>query len=195
MALPGHGKCPAGTEKSTRTGSYGDIFIMKMDKMVNNIIKGIHATVRAFTWIGACAAAVMVIVIVINVIGRFLFKQPLQGTIELVELMTVVVVFSVLAYTELRRGHVHVELVVSRFPRRAKAIVASIMCFAGAAFFIAMSWKAGELMWSNLFPLIRATDTLAIPFAPFVFVIAIGSLLLGLEMLINAFHPLSPEEE
>lgn len=193
MALPGPGKGHAGTEKSPRTGSYGRIFIMKMDKMLTTIIKGIHATVRAFTWIGACAAAAMVIVIIINVIGRFLFRQPLHGTIELVELMTVVVVFSVLAYTELRRGHVHVDLVVSRFHRRAKAIVASIMCFAGTAFFIAMAWKAGELMWANLFPSIRETDTLSIPFAPFVFVMAIGSLLLGLEMLINGFHPMPPE--
>lgn len=163
--------------------------------MIDHIVKGIHAAVRVFTWVGACAGAFMIIVIVINVIGRFFFRQPLRGTIELVELMTVVMVYSVLPYAELRRRSIHVDLVVSLFPRRAKAVLASIMCFAGTVFFIIMSFEAGELAWSNLFPSVLSTDTLSIPFAPFVLVIAIGSLLLGLEMLIHAFHPLSPEKE
>lgn len=87
------------------------------------------------------------------------------------------------------------DLVVSLFPKRAKAVLASIMCFSGTVFFIVMSFEAGELAWSNLFPSVLLTDTLSIPFAPFVVVIAIGSLLLGLEMLINAFHPLPSGKE
>lgn len=147
-----------------------------------------------FTWIAAAAAAVTVILIVVNVIGRFLFKHPLHGTIEIVELMTVVLVYSVLPYTELHKRHVHVELVVSKFRRNVRVVLAVIMCLIGTAFFLIMSWQAFDLAWANLFPIVQLTDTLSIPFAPFVCVIGIGSLLLGLEMLINALHPLSPDE-
>lgn len=163
--------------------------------MINTIEKAIHGAVIVFTWIAACAAALTMIVIVVNVIGRFFFRQPLHGTIEIVEIMTVVVVYSVLPYTELRRRHVHVELVVSKLPGRVRAVLASIMCFAGTAFFLTMGGQACRLTWANLSPSVLATDTLSIPFAPFVFVIAIGSLLLGLEMLINAFHPQSTGKE
>ena len=163
--------------------------------MINTIIKAIHSAVIVFTWIAACAATLTMIMIVVNVIGRFFFRQPLHGTIEIVEIMTVVVVYSVLPYTELRRRHVHVELVVSKLPVRVKAVLASLMCFAGTAFFLTMGWQACRLTWANLSPSVLATDTLSIPFAPFVFVIAIGSFLLGLEMLINAFQPLSADKE
>jgi len=148
-----------------------------------------------FTWIAAAAAALTVILIVINVLGRFLFKQPLHGTIEIVELMTVVLVYSVLPYTEFHKRHVHVELVVTRFHRTARVILAVIMCLIGTAFFTTMSWQAFSLAWANLFPIVRLTDTLSIPFAPFVCVMGIGSLLFGLEMLINALHPLPHDKD
>jgi TRAP-type C4-dicarboxylate transport system permease small subunit len=163
--------------------------------MLDKVIKGIHAAVRIFSWVGACAGAFMVIVIVLNVTGRFFFRLPLRGTIELVELMTVVMVYSVLPYAEYRKRSIHVDLVISVLPRRLKAVLASIMCFIGTIFFIVMSFEAGDLACSNLFPSVISTDTLSIPFAPFVLVIAVGSLLLGLEMLINAFHPLPQEKE
>ena len=162
--------------------------------MVVKVINGIHAAVRVFSWVGACAGAFMVLVIAINVAGRFFFRMPLRGTIELVELMTVVMVYSVLPYAEYRRRSIHVDLVISLLPRRLKGVLASIMCFIGTIFFIVMSFEAGELACSNLFPAVISTDTLSIPFAPFVLVIAIGSFLLGLEMLINAFHPLPQEK-
>lgn len=165
--------------------------------MLNHIIKGIHTAVRVFVWIGACASVITVLMIFINVVGRFLFRQPLTGTIEIVEIMTVVLVYSVLPYTELHKRHVQVELVVSLFPARARALVASILCLAGTLFFFTMGWQACKLTWANLSPTVLVTDTLSIPFAPFVLVIAVGSLLLGLEMLINAFnsYPMKKDKE
>ncbi len=163
--------------------------------MIDHIVRGIHIAVRVFAWIGACAGAFMVIVIVCNVLGRFLFKYPIQGTIELVELMSVVLIYSVLPYAEFRRRSIYVDVVVNQLPGHARAGLASLMLVIGTVFFITMGWKAGELTWSNLFPYLISTDTLSIPFAPFLLVIAIGTLLLGLEMLINAFHPLSHEEK
>ena len=162
--------------------------------MLKHVTGGIHAAVKVLAWIGALAGAFMVIVIMINVFGRFLFRQPLRGTIELVELMTVVLIYSVLPYAEFRQRIIRVDLVVALFPRRAEAVLSGAMCLVGTVFFLTMSWEALELMWSNLFPSLVSTDTLSIPFAPFAFVIAIGSLLLGLEMLINAFQALSAKK-
>lgn len=167
---------------------------MKSHKLVSTIVKGIHAVTRGFTWVATVAMFAIIMVIVINVGGRFFFRQPLQGTIELVEILMVLTAYSVLAYTELRRGHIHIELVISRFSRRAQAIVTSIICFLGAIFFLVMSWQSGELMWSNLFPVINVTDNFSIPAALYIAVMAFGFLMLGLETLINAFHPLPAGE-
>ncbi|OGO19960.1 MAG: hypothetical protein A2144_12690 [Chloroflexi bacterium RBG_16_50_9] len=163
---------------------------MKLNKLVSTAIKVIHAVVRGFTFVTTGAMFVMVVVMVINVLGRFIFRHPLQGTIELVEVLMVMVAYSVLAYTELKRGHIHVELLVIRFPRKVQTVLASIMCFVGAAFFITNCWQATELARSNLVPLLIVTDIFSIPFTVFILVMAFGYMLLGLEMLINGFHPL-----
>lgn len=167
---------------------------MKLGKLFETTVKCIHALIRVLTWVATGALGIMVLFVVSNILARFLLKKPLPGSIEFIELAAVVVVFFALAYTEVRRGHVHIELVVSQLPRRAQAILASIMCFLAAAFFVAMGWRGGVLAWSHLFPSIRETYVLSIPFAPFMFVIAFGSVVLALEMLVHVFHPLPTEE-
>ena len=168
---------------------------MKLGKLFETTVKGIHTLIRVLTWVATGALGIMVLFVVSNILSRFLLRKPLPGSIEFIELVAVVVVFFALAYTEFRRGHVHVELVVSRLPRRAQAILASIMYFLAAAFFVAMGWRGGVLAWSYMFPKMRETYVLSIPFSPFMFVIAFGSMVLAIETLVHVFHPLPTEEE
>jgi len=167
---------------------------MKHGKLLETIADGVHAFVRVLTWIASGALGIMILFVVSNILSRFLFKKPLPGTIEIIELTAVVIVFFSVAYTESKRAHIYVEILVSRLSRRRQAILASTMCFIATAFFAAMGWRGGVLALSYLFPNIRETYVLSIPIAPFMFVIAFGSLVLALETLIHVFHPL-PEEE
>jgi len=168
---------------------------MKLGKLFETTVKGIHVLSRVLTWVATGALSIMILFVVSNILARFLLRKPLPGSIEVIELLAVVVVFFALAYTEVRRGHVHVELVVSRLPRRTQAILASIMYFLAAAFFATMGWRGGVLAWSYLFPRIRETYVLSIPHAPFLFAIAFGSVVLALEALVHVFQPLLTEAE
>ena len=150
--------------------------------------------VRVLTWIASSALGIMILFVVGNVLSRFLFKKPLPGTIEVIELVAVVIVFFSMAYTEVRRGHIYVELVVSKLRRRTQAILASMMYLLATVFFAAMGWRGGVLAWSYLSPNIRETYVLSIPIAPFLFVIAFGSLVLALETMIHVFYPLPDEQ-
>jgi TRAP-type C4-dicarboxylate transport system permease small subunit len=163
---------------------------MKNGEMFQTIANKIHALVRVLTWIASGALAIMILFVVGNVLSRFLFKKPLPGTIEIIELVAVVIVFFSVAYTESRRAHIYVELVVSKLRRRTQAILASMMYLLAAVFFAAMAWRGGVLAWSYLFPTVRETYVLSIPIAPFLFVIALGSFVLALETLIHVFQPL-----
>jgi TRAP-type C4-dicarboxylate transport system permease small subunit len=167
---------------------------MKLGKRFETTARGLHALIRVLTWVASGALGMMILFVVINVLTRFLFKKPLPGSIEIIELVAVVIVFFSMAYTEARRGHIYVELVVSQLPKRTQAILASIMYLLAAAFFAAMGWRGGVLAFSYLFPVFRDTYVLSIPFAPFMFVIAFGSLVLALETLVHVFHPLPDEE-
>lgn len=167
---------------------------MKLDHVLKRVSRGLDAIIDGLAWIGAGAIAAMVLVVVTNVVGRYLFRKPLLGAVEMVALLTVVVVFCVLAFTESKRAHIVVDIILSRLPGRAKAMMVSVMCFLGGVFFIIMGWQGWDLMWSNLFPIVRSTGVLSIPFAPFMFVMAFGCLVFGLELLVHAFSPPASQE-
>ena len=158
---------------------------------LNKLFEAYSRFIVALTWPALVVASIMVLLIVYNITGRYIFKAPLFGTLEMIEMGIVVVVFFVVAYTEVRRAHVRVELVISKLPSRVQIILESIMKFISAVFFALISWQAGVLMWSRLFPKIRATDLVGIPIGPFMGVIAFGSMLLSIQLLIHCYQGLS----
>ena len=168
---------------------------MKLAKLSYKTANVIHAISRGLVWIAAGASIIMMLTIVSNVVGRFVFRMPLPGTNEIVEMLTAALIFFTLAYTEHKRRHIHVELIVSKLPRRAQAILASIMYFFGAIFFIVMSWQGGILVFKSMTPLVQASHILSIPEAPFLLAVAFGSLLFGIELLMHVFQPLPPETD
>jgi TRAP-type C4-dicarboxylate transport system permease small subunit len=82
---------------------------------------------------------------------------------------------------------------VSRLHGRTKAILAGIMSLLGSVFFITVGWQGWDLMLSNLSPFVRTTGVLSIPFAPFMFIMAFGCVLFGVELFIHVFS--SPGSE
>ncbi len=162
------------------------------------VFKSIRARIYniaiGLTWIAITGLSILILFVVINVLSRFLFKKPLPGTIEVIELITVVIAFFSVAYTEVRRSHIYVELVVSKFPKRIRALCGSIMYLICTAFFAILGFEALRFSHSYLSPTVRDTYVLHIPIAPFIFVIAVGSFVLALVSFLHIFNPL-PEEK
>ena len=168
---------------------------MQPPEMLDKVEKGIHALVKALSWVAVIALSGMILFVVGNILTRFFLRKPIPGTIELVELIAVVVVFLAIGYTELRRGHISIEMLTVRLSPRTRSVLASTMYFLSAVFAFVMGWRGAVLAWSYIFPTFRESYVLSIPFSPFIFVIAFGSLLLGLEHLIHVFRPLPADEE
>jgi TRAP-type C4-dicarboxylate transport system permease small subunit len=158
--------------------------IGRMQRVLDKITTGV-------SWVGAGALVLMVLIVVANVVGRYLFRKPVLGAVEMVGLLTVITVFCVLAFTEAKGAHIVVDILVSRLHGRTKAILASIMALLGAVFFIIMGWQGWNLMLSNLSPFVRVTGVLSIPFAPFMLIMAFGFVLFGLELFVHVFNPAS----
>jgi len=155
----------------------------------------LHAIIMGATWIGAIALIILVLVTFANVIARYVLRTPLMGAVEISQLFLVVTVFFGVAYTEVRKQHVTFDEVVTFFPRLLKAITIGAMYFLVGAYALVMSWQETLLAISYLVPAVRVTDVLKIPIAPAMFVIAIGSLLWGIELMLNALSPLAAAEQ
>jgi TRAP-type C4-dicarboxylate transport system permease small subunit len=164
---------------------------MRFENVVKRVQKILDAITAGVSWVGAGALILMVLVVVANVVGRYLFRNPVLGAVEMIGLLTVIVVFCVLAFTEARGAHIIVDILVSHLHSRIQAILAGIMSLMGAVFFLIMGWQGWELMLSNLSPFVRTTGVLSIPFAPFMLITALGCVLFGLELVVHIFSPVS----
>jgi TRAP-type mannitol/chloroaromatic compound transport system permease small subunit len=76
--------------------------------------------------IGSCLIAVIMLLTVLDVIGRRLFRKPVTGVYELSEVMLALVVFFTLGYTETLRRNVTIDILVERFPLKIRNIIDSI---------------------------------------------------------------------
>jgi TRAP-type C4-dicarboxylate transport system permease small subunit len=71
---------------------------------------------------GVCVL-VMVSTIVIDITGRTFFFKPLEGTLELNEMLMVLIVFLGLAWTQSQRGNVKIEVFTSRLSFKSARVV------------------------------------------------------------------------
>lgn len=135
-------------------------------------------------FIGQVILLLLVLLIIVDVIMRRVFNNPFSGTLEVSEIMLVVVVFTSVAYCGIRKGHVSIDALTSRFRRRTQAKIDSITGIFGVLVFVTMG--CGSIVLGlNHFKTHRITGMLPIPIYPFSFIVGIGSLLLALVLLVQ----------
>lgn len=107
-----------------------------------------------------------------DVVGTQFFGWPVTGALELTESTMVLIVFGALAYAQIRRGHIRVELLYTHMPPRGRAAMdffthAVAVLFYGLLLWLAIdeaifSWSIGEATVGLIrFPLIPARIILA----------------------------------
>ncbi len=117
-------------------------------------------------------------------VGRLPFFQPIPGTFELTEFMLVIIVFTALGYAQVRRDHITIDVVVSRFSSRTQSVIDSITYLFSLALFSIVTWQSAAFAY-RLFLERDVSGILLIPAYPFVIVVALGSLLFCLVLLVN----------
>ncbi len=151
-------------------------------KTANLIEKGLGPTTRVIGAVGAGIIGLMMLVTVIDVGGRRLFNTPLLGSMDLTILMMVIVVFFSIAHTELKKGHITIDLIVPRLRIKAQSIINSIMYLFFLIIFAWMTWRiflSALDLWRNH----TVSATLEIPVFPFMFIATLGCALLSLLVL------------
>ena len=89
---------------------------------MNNISKALDKFSGLLKIIGATALTAMMLLTVVDVIGRF-FKHPIFGSVELVGFLATIVVAAALPYTYKVEGHVGVEILVRLLSKKAQIII------------------------------------------------------------------------
>ncbi len=112
--------------------------------------------------IGAVAITAMMVLTVVDVIGRF-FKYPIFGSVELIGFLATIIVAAALPYTYKVDGHVGVEILVRLLSKKTQLIIDLFTRTISLILFSLVTWqmflyakdihKTGEVSMNLEFPI------------------------------------------
>ena len=122
-------------------------------------------------WVAGVGLVAMLSLTVADIIGNKFFNWPIPGGIEIVGFLGVVVTAFAIAYTQILRGHIQVEFVVMRLPKRLQAVIAAFVSLLGLVLFALLAWRSYD--FGRVLQITgEVSMTQRIPFYPFVHAIA-----------------------
>ena len=144
--------------------------------------------------IGSVAVLSLMSIATGNVVLRFFFNAPYRGAYEVVGFLGAIVIAFALGYTQKRKGHIVVDILTERFPKRINRILDAINYFITMIFFAIVSWQI--FVWGiKIAKSGEVSETIKIIFHPFVYCVAIGFLVFSLTLLNDFLKSLQTKEE
>ncbi len=136
-----------------------------------------------FLWIGGIALVLMTGISCVNMVLRML-GEPIAGIYDLVCYLGALVAALPLAYTQLHKGHIAVDIVSGLFPVRVRRTAVGISYCLGMVFFGVAAWKLASLA-NILRQSGEVSETLKMPFWPFTYAVAVSCGLMVLCLLVD----------
>ena len=125
----------------------------------------------------------MLVVMLIDVFGRYILSSPLPAAIEIVSLLLATVVFLALGSAEEKKANIRMELIVERLPVRPQSLIGVFGSLLGLFFFGLLVWGlTGDLVSSWHLKETMGVIVL-IPIWPVKVVIVLGSVVLCVNLL------------
>lgn len=150
--------------------------------------KAINGFTTGMKWFAMLVVISMAVLVTLTVILRNVFKAPIVGDYELVELLMVILIAMGLAYAEQINAHVSIGLLVDRFSHRVQDIfdfLAYILILAVCIFVGTVQLTAGIDLMTGFS---RSTEILRIPQYPFKLLLGIGFYAWGLQILLKIIY-------
>ena len=147
--------------------------------------EGFQRIIRRITYVvcavGMFLAVPLMLITTGDVIGRGFFNKPIPGTFELSEYMLSIIILLGAAYTQQVKGHVGVDFLTKRFSPRIRSIIGMITTLLCMVIITIMVWQGFvEGIHEK-----TVSDMLRVPQWPFRLLVAVGGLLLWLELLVD----------
>jgi TRAP-type C4-dicarboxylate transport system permease small subunit len=144
-----------------------------LEKFIKSFYRIIKPINRVASSVGMILLAAMMFLTAADVIMRYSLNKPIQGTYELTQFMLAITVAVGLSYCAVEKGHVTIDLVTTRMPRRMRAIFDCVTGLLGLIVAGLMAWQTcihiTMLQKSGL-----VSTVLLIPMYPFVAIVAFG---------------------
>ncbi len=163
-----------------------------MRKLLTKAERGLNSISIGMAVIAAFVLAAMMLLTVADVIGRYFFNHPIKGTWELVGLLLVCAGTWGLGYCQMEKAHISITILLERFSKQVKLLISMIATLLGLVGFSLISWQMFLLAKKYFFlPRGNVTDTLGLPYSPFMLSLSIGAGMMALMLLANLIRSLT----
>ena len=126
-----------------------------------------------------------------NITGRYIFNRPIDGTLEIGQLVLASVIFFSLAYTQKEDAHIRVTAVLKMLPQRWQNRFESAILVIGFLVMILMAWRAFPFAMESL-RMREVHMSVDVPIWPTKFIFFLGWSILGLEFLLEFLKRILP---
>jgi len=179
-------------EERTERASAGEITVSGRSSLLGYADRGFGAIERWLGYLGMTFLIGLMVMVVFEVVARYVFGNPIVGYIDIMEMMMAVLVFLTLAYCQREGGHIRLELFMTRVLKGGRRyhrieffhLLLSLACFAVIAF----SSLKGAL---HAYTVGDVSNVLYWPLWPSRMLVAIGAIFLCVRFILQMFHSLS----
>ena len=152
-----------------------------------------HFLNQVLVWIAGCFLAAMILLTCANIFLRIIW-MPVIGTFELMGYFGAVVTAFALGYTQIKRGHIAVDIVVLGFSEKIQKILKAVNQLICLLFFAIVAWQIAKYS-TTLMKTGEITETLRIIYYPFTYGVAFGCVIISLVFLVDFLKSFVPEQE
>ena len=144
-----------------------------------------------FVFVAGVFLIAMIVLTCANIILR-LFWMPIRGTYELMGFMGAIVASFALGYTQIKKGHIAVNILVRSFSEKTQRILNGVNDSVCMVFFSLAAWKISEKA-SIIRNTGEVTETLRIAYHPFTYAVAVGCAVFAMVFFVHLINVLSPK--
>lgn len=141
--------------------------------------KVVEYTTAAAAKVAQITLTFTMLVIVANVVSRRVWRSPVPGTVELVEMSGAILLAMAIPYTAHLKGHIMVSVLVERFSPRVRAIVDIAVSTLSLVFTFLLARELFAFA-ARMSARGYTTGYLQLPVAPSIYLVGIGFAMLAL---------------
>jgi TRAP-type C4-dicarboxylate transport system permease small subunit len=164
----------------------------KLLKLPLKAESGLYSLSKVAAVIAGFVLAAMMMLTVADVCGRYFFNSPIKGTWEVIGLLLVCAGTWGLGYCQMEKAHIRINIIVEKFSPRVQALMLSFTYLVGIAAFSLLCWRMFMLAMRYLSTMKGyVSDTLDIPYPPFMFALSIGAGIIVLILIVDLVRSLA----
>ena len=155
----------------------------------NTMIRYIN---RLLIFVAGFFLVCMIILTCANILLRLVW-MPIRGTYELMGFLGAILTSFALGYTQIKRGHISVNILIDSFPEKIRTILNVLSHTVCMLFFSLAAWKISEKA-ATIKNTGEVTETLRIIYHPFTYGVAIGCAVFALVFFTDLVKTVKPKK-